>query len=162
MPPCTLVLLQNLWILNRSSFYLKLAKFKHLNFHWVSHILTCRLKSYYCVIWCHVAQSKKKMVIIFYYLLYFALWCFLNWLCKNRLWLFILFFACQAWNESIKIHKIFSQSSSFVKAEKICHSTNNCFIRRSAKNWLLLHFLQSKDNSKSHTDWQTWRNSHSN
>ena len=65
-------------------------------------------------------------------------------------------------DKPIKIHKILSEGSSFVKAEKIDHASLDGFVGGDTENVLSLHFIQCIDYPKGHADWESWRHSHCN
>ena len=60
-------------------------------------------------------------------------------------------------NHTIKVHEILSQSASLVKTSKLYHATSNNLILLDTENLLFLKLFDSIDDSKSHTDWQSWR-----
>jgi len=62
----------------------------------------------------------------------------------------------------MKIHKVLSQGSSFIKTCEIDSSSTNNLTWGGTINLFILKFIQSKYNPKSHTNWQTRRNRDSN
>jgi len=64
--------------------------------------------------------------------------------------------ALVSWHQGLKIHEIFSESTSLVKAAKVDNASYNHSVLLDTKNTLLLELLNRIDDTKCHGNRQCW------
>lgn len=132
----------------------KLPKFKEFYLHGITYHFACSFNTYDRMVGGHVVVDVQKVR--------FALnnRCDVELVFISVIYCLVKFtFFCRY--EGLKVHKILSQSASFIKAAEIYCSSSDNFVFLNAKNRLIIEFFNGIDNSKSHTNWQGRRHSNS-
>jgi hypothetical protein len=57
------------------------------------------------------------------------------------------------WHSAVKIHVVLGQGACLIKASKLNHSSRNDLVLLDTEDGLLLQFLDSIDDPKSHAHW---------
>jgi hypothetical protein len=65
----------------------------------------------------------------------------------------------RGWNETLEIHKIFSQGACLIEATEADHTPRDDFVLFNTEDRLVFELFDCIDDSESHADWQGRRNS---
>lgn len=128
----------------------KLTELNKLNLHWIADQLSCFFQPDDWVIRSHVIEYSVKIPLLVQQFLDVRLFvgpvghCWIELASLGR-------------DQTLKIHKILSESPCFVEAAKTYHSSSYNLRLLDAKNWLIFELFYSVDNSEGHAHWQCRR-----